>query len=829
MPKQAPTCGNPVFLKWMEELRDAAKEKNLKSAESYTKACKSLQNCPITYNRPRELVVLQGIGEKTVAILEKKWKAWCEENGVVEESPSAESKGRSRANPADSEDEGTPSGTDASLPKKRKKAKPKAYIPARGSGPYGILLSLVLAVEDPEITIQAFLTKSEVIRGAQDHCDTSYEHSEKGTYFTAWSGMKTLVNKGYVYVTGNPHKYCLTEEGYEVAKTLSTLRSGVTDNDPGSKRGESSTPRLPTPPTATVQQSTPVAIHTPSRNGHTHRPERFQFWYIDSSGARVPSLTSAMIRLDPAEFINLRKIEFRTDQRSHPFTAQLRLIDDMAAATVRDTSGKASLFAFIVEGEAPPSCSTFDDVRALEGSTPKGVPSGSTAASHDETRLDKCASEEEQEEMVEMDTGSPIKAVTGLETSKPFGRTASAPAISLGQNPVANLATEAAMRRARAAIIQRSHSSAEAPLGATKEKRPAPRLSSHVPSPILRVHEEETGSLQSAVNLPDFTPGDAIIYPPGSYEIVLVIDTREVESRSNRDKIAETLSAKGVKVETRALRLGDMCWVAKRTEGDLGGEEDECVLDYVVERKRLDDLCSSIRDGRYAEQCFRLSNSCIGNVYYVVEDWQVAERMEYHGLQIMTAKSQIQVHNRFFLKETHKLAETIDFLTTMTRVIQSSHQDKALSVIPTRYLSRPTYAPLQTHLRATYPDTEYLISFQAYQEINDKSASVTLREKFARMLLCVKGMSAERVSAILDTWETPRDLWNSLKQREERGDNDDKATQAESKTKSSKKRKRGKEMMFADTVKGEGRRKIGDALSKELWRAFMGNSTVDEE
>jgi crossover junction endonuclease MUS81 len=25
--------------------------------------------------------------------------------------------------------------------------------------------------------------------------------------------MKTLVNKGYVYVTGNPHKYCLTEEG----------------------------------------------------------------------------------------------------------------------------------------------------------------------------------------------------------------------------------------------------------------------------------------------------------------------------------------------------------------------------------------------------------------------------------------------------------------------------------------------------------------------------------------------------------------------------------------------------------------------------------------
>jgi ERCC4-type nuclease len=68
-----------------------------------------------------------------------------------------------------------------------------------------------------------------------------------------------------------------------------------------------------------------------------------------------------------------------------------------------------------------------------------------------------------------------------------------------------------------------------------------------------------------------------------------------------------------------------------------------------------------------------LSNSCIKHIYYIVEDWQVAERMTYDGLQIMTAKSQIQVHNRFFLKETHKLAETIDFLATMTDVIIERH------------------------------------------------------------------------------------------------------------------------------------------------------------
>lgn len=104
-----------------------------------------------------------------------------------------------------------------SLAKKTKKRKapavPKRYIPQRGSGGYGILLSLILAIDQPNLNTQVFLTRSEVIRGAKDYCDSSYDHSEKGSYFTAWSSMKALVNKGYVYVTGNPHKYCLTEEG----------------------------------------------------------------------------------------------------------------------------------------------------------------------------------------------------------------------------------------------------------------------------------------------------------------------------------------------------------------------------------------------------------------------------------------------------------------------------------------------------------------------------------------------------------------------------------------------------------------------------------------
>ena len=65
------------------ELRDAAREKGLRTADVYAKGCRSLAACPIAYARPRELVQLQGIGPKTVAILETRLKAHCEANGTA--------------------------------------------------------------------------------------------------------------------------------------------------------------------------------------------------------------------------------------------------------------------------------------------------------------------------------------------------------------------------------------------------------------------------------------------------------------------------------------------------------------------------------------------------------------------------------------------------------------------------------------------------------------------------------------------------------------------------------------------------------------------------
>lgn len=178
----------------------------------YAKGCRSLAACPIVYSRPRDLIQLQGIGPKTVNILERRLKAHCEQTGEPYpiSPPRPAPQARQPAPPLS--DVSAPTD-DAPPPKKKRAVAPKIYIPQKGSGAYGILIGLLQQVEKPEETIQVFMTKNEIIRVAQPYSDSSYEHAERGGYQTAWNGIKTLINKGYVFVSGSPHKYCLTEEG----------------------------------------------------------------------------------------------------------------------------------------------------------------------------------------------------------------------------------------------------------------------------------------------------------------------------------------------------------------------------------------------------------------------------------------------------------------------------------------------------------------------------------------------------------------------------------------------------------------------------------------
>lgn len=55
--------------------------------------------------------------------------------------------------------------------------------------------------------------------------------------------------------------------------------------------------------------------------------------------------------------------------------------------------------------------------------------------------------------------------------------------------------------------------------------------------------------------------------------------------------------------EVRHLKVGDFAWICRpRRHPATGTNIPELILPYIVERKRMDDLARSIKDGRFHEQ-----------------------------------------------------------------------------------------------------------------------------------------------------------------------------------------------------------------------------------
>ena len=116
------------------------------------------------------------------------------------------------------------------------------------------------------------------------------------------------------------------------------------------------------------------------------------------------------------------------------------------------------------------------------------------------------------------------------------------------------------------------------------------------------------------------------------------------------------------------------------------------MLDWIVERKRLDDLVGSIKDGRFHEQKFRLRRSGIKNVIYLIEEFTVtqdsATASKYHEM-VASAIASTQVVNGYFVKKTRDLDDTIRYLTRMTFLLQRMYDasTSTLNLLPSRQIS----------------------------------------------------------------------------------------------------------------------------------------------
>ncbi|KAI8371855.1 hypothetical protein BD560DRAFT_105757 [Blakeslea trispora] len=241
---------------------------------------------------------------------------------------------------------------------------------------------------------------------------------------------------------------------------------------------------------------------------------------------------------------------------------------------------------------------------------------------------------------------------------------------------------------------------------------------------------------------------------PDQYEIVLVIDSREIQMKGKRDYFEQTLTAKGVSCMTRSLDLGDAIWIARSKTQPT----QELFLGYIVERKRLDDLVSSIKDGRFTEQKLRLRRSGAEKLIYIVEEYNREEAERFGAQAIQTAMSSTQIVDGIFLKRTNSIDDTIDYLVSVTRLIERIYRNTRLFTIPSHLITRQNYLGLKEACPRRKGEIAYVITYSIYNQLNAKNGSASLHEVFLRMLMTIRGVNAERALSLMKIYPTPHSL-----------------------------------------------------------------------
>jgi len=121
----------------------------------------------------------------------------------------------------------------------------------------------------------------------------------------------------------------------------------------------------------------------------------------------------------------------------------------------------------------------------------------------------------------------------------------------------------------------------------------------------------------------------------------------------------KVLKHSGIQCEKRNLDLGDIMWIARTS---TGLNMKEIVLNYIIERKKVEDLIASIEDGRYKEQKFRLKKSGLQNLIYLIEG-----HIDLHRNHLFeTEMAATQIEDGFFIAKTVNEEDTIAYLVNMT-------------------------------------------------------------------------------------------------------------------------------------------------------------------
>ncbi|KAK3779037.1 hypothetical protein RRG08_034295 [Elysia crispata] len=293
---------------------------------------------------------------------------------------------------------------------------------------------------------------------------------------------------------------------------------------------------------------------------------------------------------------------------------------------------------------------------------------------------------------------------------------------------------------------------------------------------------------------PDFT------LQPGTFDIILCLDNREFYgSKSSCKTLLPDLMKNGVQCDLRLLHVGDLLWIARER---LGPQIDrvqgrELVLNYIIERKRMDDLVSSLTDGRMKEQKFRLKHCGLSETIILIEEYGSVQNFSLSEERIKQSIVNSQIIDGFKVKRCANGRDAVSYLAIMTRFLQQNLCNKTLHAVPVEKMKL-----LKGH-QNVHSREQYLAPFTAFNEAAVKHKDLKVTELFAKQLIQVPGVSAERAKAIINVYPTLSLLLDAYKKCNNAKD---------------------REKLLATVKYGKNERNLGIAISRMLHMLYTQES-----
>ena len=231
------------------------------------------------------------------------------------------------------------------------------------------------------------------------------------------------------------------------------------------------------------------------------------------------------------------------------------------------------------------------------------------------------------------------------------------------------------------------------------------------------------------------------------YKMKIIVDEREASLYALL--IQQPRDDKKPKIEKRVLPLGDILFTS----------DDESITHQVIERKSVADLLSSVKDGRYAEQSYRLGN-CFPNrhnILYLIE----GPVRDNDKKLVFACMASLNYFKGFSITRTVSLAETAQYIEITADKI-ARELEKGTSVISVATVSGTGVSAAPTSTTVTPSDNAPNIEVQQATSTFDycsvvkvaKKANITRDNIGQLMLMQIPGISSTISGEIMRPFAT---------------------------------------------------------------------------